>query len=423
LLATRTTPRRATFNALVGLGLTLVLMWLVTFAFTFLAGLLPPAHFGPGGVLLQSLSLVSAAAMFLAIAALLSQLAATAGQATMLSSAVLAIGYVVRLIGDANSSLDWVRWLSPMGWIEHLRPLQDPQFIALVPMVLLVVACSVGTVILAGRRDLNASVLRERNQGAGNSRLLGNTTAFAIRLGQTAGLIWLVAVALWVYLLGSLTRSATNIITSGSPTVLATLSRLGVRQATGGYLGLIFLLTAVVVALLSATQMVAVRDEESSGRLDNLLVRPVSRTQWLAGRLGVVVGMVLLAGVAAGAFTWIGSADQHTGVSPLKMLEAGLNVIPPALFVIGACALVFGIRPQLTAAVGYGLVAWSFLLDMVSALIRNADWLKNASLFSHMELAPAVNPDWGSNAIVVLLGLAATIVGVVAFQHRDVAYA
>lgn len=423
LLASPTTARRATSGALLGLAFALLAMWLVTFVFTVAAARIPAAHFGITGALLQSLSLVSAAAMFLAISALASQLSATGSQAAMLSSAVLAIGFVVRLVGDANTSLNWLRWLSPMGWIEELRPLEDPQFVAFIPMVVLAGVCSALTVLLAGRRDLNASVLRERETGVGSTRLLRGPTSLAIRLAQTAGLIWLFGVGAWVYILGSLTRSATNLITSGSPTVLATLSRLGVRQASGGYLGLIFLLTAVVIALLSASQMVAVRDEEASGRLDNVLVRPVSRTRWLGGRLAVVLGMVLLAGVAAGAFTWIGSANQHTGVSPWKMLEAGLNVTPPALFVVGACALVFGIRPQLTAAAGYGIVAWSFLLDLLSALIRNADWLKNASVFTHMELAPAVNPDWGSNAIMLLLGIVAAVAGLVAFQRRDIAYA
>jgi ABC-2 type transport system permease protein len=164
------------------------------------------------------------------------------------------------------------------------------------------------------------------------------------------------------------------------------------------------------------------RDEEASGRLDNLLVRPVSRVVWLAGRLGVALGLVVLLGLAAGVGTWIGAANQHTGASPLTLVEAGLNVTPPAVFVLGVGALVFGVRPQLTTAVAYGVVTWSLMVDLLAALMKNVDWLKDSSLFTHIALSPGVKPDWGADAIMVLIGVAAAVLGAVAFQRRDIAY-
>ena len=92
---------------------------------------------------LFALSLVSSAAMFLAIGTLTSQLAANSGQATMLGSAVLGLAYVVRLAADANASLGWLRWASPLGWMRELSPLRDPQLIALVPMSALIAGCCV----------------------------------------------------------------------------------------------------------------------------------------------------------------------------------------------------------------------------------------------------------------------------------------
>jgi ABC-2 type transport system permease protein len=340
----------------------------------------------------------------------------------MLSSIVLGIAYVMRLVADANNALDWLRWVSPIGWIEEFRPLENPQFVALVPMVLLIAVCCTLTVFLAGRRDLNASVLQEREGWGGNPRSMRGPVSLALRLTRTSSLAWMLGTGAWLAIVGSLTHSATGIITASSPSVGAALSRLGLRQATAGFLGLVFLFAAIGISLLAATQMVSMRDEESSGRLDNLLVRPVSRLAWLMGRVGVALVMVVLSGMVAGLFTWIGSANQHTAVGPLKLLEAGLNVVPPGVFIVGAGTLVFGLRPQLTAAAVYGIIAWSFLIDLLSALVKNADWLRDSSLLTHIKLAPGVNPDWGSNAIMMLLGLALVGLGVLAFQHRDIAY-
>jgi ABC-2 type transport system permease protein len=423
LLAGPTTPRRATIQALFGLGVALLAMFGVVAPFTVAVGRMPAAHFPVGSALLEAVSLVSGAAMFLAIGALASQLAATAGQAALLSSGVLGLSYVVRLVADANTTLGWLRWASPIGWIEELSALADPQPIALVPMLVLVMVCVVLTVLLAGRRDLNASVLRERESRSDHSRRLRGPTSLAIYLSRSTALIWLAGIGAWAAVLGALSRSASSVITAGSGAVAATLGRLGVREATAGYLGLEFLMTMIVIALMAGTQMVAMRDEEASGRLDNLLVRPVPRLAWLAGRLGVSLALVLLAGLAAGVLTWLGAANQHTGVGPDKLVAAGLNVTAPAIFVLGAGALVFGLRPQLTAAAVYAIVAWSFLVDLLAALVKGADWLRDSSLFTHIALAPSVNPDWGADAILVVLGFGAAGLGAIAFQRRDIAYA
>ena len=423
LLASPTTPRRATGQVLVGLGLALLAMWSIVLFFTLMAARIPAAHFEFSGALLQSFSLVSAAAMFLAIGALTSQIAASGGQAAMLSSVVFGVAYLVRLIADANTALDWMRWLSPIGWIEELRPLQTPNFLALVPMVVLIAVCCAVTVLLAGRRDINASVLREHDNPDRRPRLLWGPITLNLHLSRTSATVWILGIGAWLGIVGSLTHSATGIITASSPSVAAALGRLGLRQATAGFLGLVFLFAGIGISLFAATLIVGMRDEEASARLDNLLVRPVSRLVWLGGRLGVALVLVLMAGVVAGSLTWLGSANQHTGVGPLKLVEAGVNSVPPAVFVLGAGALVFGLRPQLTAVAVYGIVAWSFLIQLVSALVKNADWLRDSSLFTHMALAPAVNPDWESNAIMVLIGLAAAAVGILAFQRRDIEYA
>jgi ABC-2 type transport system permease protein len=422
LLASPTTTRRATLEALFGMFAALLAMYVVTAFFTLLAGALPAAHFPPDLSLLYALSLVSGAAMFLAVGALASQLSASSSQAAMLSSGVLGLSFIVRLVADANSNLGWLRWASPLGWLEELRPLKDPQPIALLPMLLLIVICCTLSIVLAGRRDLNASVLRERESGPGSTRWLTGPTGLAFRLARNGALVWMVAIGGYALLLGGLTRSASGLITSSSPSVTATLGRLGIRQAAQGYLGLIFLLVAVVIALAAASQMAAMRDEEASGRIDNLLVRPVSRLTWLAGRVGVGLALVVLLGLTSGVCTWIGSANQHTGTSPLTLLQAGLNVVAPGVFVLGAGTLVFGIRPRLTSAVAYGIVAWSFLMDLLGAFVKNADWLKDTSLFTHLALAPAVKPDWGADAIMVALGVVGAVIGAIVFQQRDVEY-
>jgi ABC-2 type transport system permease protein len=422
LLAGPTTKRWAAVQALLGLAGVLAVTFVLTALLTIAAGHLPGARFTLGGSLLFAVGMTSGAAMFLAVGALASQLSATRGQAVTIASVVLGGAYVVRMVADSRTSLGWLRWLSPLGWVEELRPLESPQPVALAPIAALVLVCAGIAVLLAGGRDLGAGILRAGESGVGNPRWLVGPISLALRVSSPVILAWLAGVAGMGVIYGSLARSAASILTS-SPAVAAALGRLGVRHLTEGFLGIIFLFSAVLIAVLAASQIAAIRDEEATGRLDHLLVHPVGRFTWLAGRFGIAVSFVLLAGLAAGFFTWVGALNQHTGVTLPTLLEAGLNATVPSVFVLGAGVLVFGLRPRLSAGAAYGIVAWSFLVDLLGSLVKGSNWLRDSSLFTHMALAPAAKPDWGTAAIVIVLGVGAAAIGAVAFQRRDIEYA
>ena len=120
---------------------------------------------------------------------------------------------------------------------------------------------------------------------------------------------------------------------------------------------------------------------------------------------------MVLGGLIAGCFAWWGASTEHLGVDLPKLLAAGLNAAVPALCVLGAGALVFGLRPRLCGPVVYGLVAWSFLVDLLGSVIKGQDWVRDTSLFSHIKLAPAVSPDWGTAAVMLALALLAAASG------------
>jgi ABC-2 type transport system permease protein len=421
LLSGPTTKRRAVVQALLGFGGALLAMFIPTVLLILASGNLPGAHFTPLGSLLFATSLVLGAGVFLAVGALTSQLAATRSQAATIAAVVLGVSYLIRMVADSRSSLGWLRWLTPLGWGENLRPLQDAQPIALAPMVGSIGACAILAVWLAGRRDLGASVLRQNERRSGSGRFLLGPLTLALRMSRTSGLAWLGGAAVTGYVYGSLTRSSAAILTS-SPAITAALGRLGVKQASEGYLGVVFLIVDVFIAIVAATQVSAIRGEEATGRLDYLLVRPVRRRTWLAGRVAVSLVLLLLTGQVAGFFTWFGAESQHAGVGLGKLLEAGFNATIPSLFVLGAGVLVFGLLPRRAVIAAYGIVAWSFLVDLLGSLLKGSEWLKDSSLFSHIALAPAAKPDWGAVAVIAGLALAAAAVGVLAFQRRDIEY-
>jgi ABC-2 type transport system permease protein len=98
---------------------------------------------------------------------------------------------------------------------------------------------------------------------------------------------------------------------------------------------------------------------------------------------------------------------------------AGLNVAPPAVFVLGIGALVYGLWPRAAVGVTYGLVVWSFLVETVASTVDVGQWLRDTSPMLHIRPALAAAPDWVAAAWLVGLGLLAAAAGVAAFSRRD----
>jgi ABC-2 type transport system permease protein len=102
------------------------------------------------------------------------------------------------------------------------------------------------------------------------------------------------------------------------------------------------------------------------------------------------------------------------------MLGAGINLVPPALTLLGIGVLAAGIWPRATTAVTYGVLAWSLLIQLAGGFFSSNHWLLDTSVFHHLTAAPAVSPHWLSAAVLTATGAAAALLGAVAFQRRDV---
>ena len=419
LLAGQTTRRRAAGQALAGLGAGLLALFALTALGAIVTGRSPSAGFSPGQCLYFAVTLVAAAAMFLAIGALASQLASTRRRAAAMAGAVFGLAYTLRMVADTNQGLHWLAWLSPLGWVEESRPLTDPNPVALLPVLALLIAVTAVTLHLAGTRDAGAASWPGRDSSKPHLALLGGSAGLAVRLVRPTALGWLLAVAVFAALIGTTAESSAQDAT-GSQGISQAIGRLGGHgSSVADNLGLTFLILALLIALISAGQITAIRTEEADGKLENLLVRPVSRTSWFAGRLGLSTLLLLTAGLLAGIGAWAGAASQHSGVRFGSLLTAGLNVVPPGLFLLGLGALVLGAWPRRTSTIVYGYLAWSFLIEFAGGVVHTSHWLMDTSVFFHMVPAPATTPDWSSMAVITGLGILGAVLGGILLCRRD----
>jgi ABC-2 type transport system permease protein len=129
---------------------------------------------------------------------------------------------------------------------------------------------------------------------------------------------------------------------------------------------------------------------------------------------------LVIASAVAGIAAWLGAASQHSGLRFSSLVAAGLNIVPPAVFILGLGVLCLGFWPRYTAGVVYGYVAWSFLIELIGGIVGTSHWVMDTSVLYHMAPAPAVSPHWASCAVLVALGAAAAAVGAMGFRRRDI---
>ncbi len=421
LLAGHTTARRATANALVGLGLSLSALYAVAAAAFILVGKIHAVDFGVQAALFFALAATSGAAMFVSIGALCSQLMPTRSRAASLAAGVFGLSFLLRAMASITSA-HWLLNLSPLGWIDKLQPLYGSQPVWLVPIICLTLALSIVSIMLAGTRDLGASLISDHDSAPAHTSLLGSPFGAAVRLTRVTTLSWLATTTAFALFFGLLTKSATQAFSQSS----------GLQHRINGvisaptfgaktFLGVVFFLLMPLLMAFAASSIGHVREDEAQGYLDNFLVRPVSRLRWLWSRVMLIVLGIVVAGWLSGVGVWAGTASQHTDIGFGTLFTAASNIIAPALLTLGVGIFALGIVPRLTTVLAYSLIAWSFLIEIVSSGLHLNHWLLDTSVLHHVSLAPASNPNWHADAALAAIALALCLIGGLAFNRRDLA--
>jgi ABC-2 type transport system permease protein len=421
LLAGPLTRSRATLASLAAVGLGTLALLVPTAAALLLAGAVP-GDMSAVGALWLALALCVAAPAFAAVGALTSQLAATRREASALAAVVFVAAFMLRVAADGSATLGWLRWLTPLGWIEQLRPLTGNRALPLLPLIGWTIGLVALSAWIARRRDAGAALLGHSDDRAPRDLLLGSPATFAVResLGGVVG--WSLGLGLTAFMYGFLTKAVADLTRQSAGlrkhVETAVGSQVDVASAKG-YLAVVFVFLAVALALYGATHATAAREEESSGRLETLLARPVGRRGWLAARLVAgAVCCVLVAALMATA-AWAGAAVHGGGVSLLDMLKASLNALPVVALFLGLAFLGVAYVPRHTGAVAFGAVGGAYLWEQTGALVRAPGWTLAISPFHWLPLVPSQPFDVVASLVMLAIGALAATLAVERFRRRD----
>jgi ABC-2 type transport system permease protein len=405
--------RALNLSAMAAIAAGIAVLWLAEFA-GFVIGGLPV-----GGSAYLALATASVIPVTAGVGAVTSQLAPTRRIALGLGAAIVALMFLLRVIADTLSGIGWLRWATPLGWAEELRPFTGAQpLVLLAPAAASILLLALSARLAAGR-DVGTGVLPARDTADPRLRLLGSPSAQALRNERGTLIAWVSAVAVFAFILGAVSKSISS--ADVSERVQRELAKLGSGSIVTptGYLAFIFLFVIVAVSVFACTQIAAARQEEAGQQLEALLAQPVGRARWLGGRLLLATFGAIVISLTAGLFAWAGAASAGASISLPKLLEAGANALPVALLFLGIAALAYAILPRASAEIAYALVVITFLWQLVGSLLVAPNWVLDLTPFTHVGLVPAQPFRAGAAAIMVGIGLVAAVAAIRLFERRD----
>jgi ABC-2 type transport system permease protein len=374
------------------------------------------------GSLAYGLQLLLAGVLCSALGALAAQLSEGAGAARGIPLALLAGMYLVRALGDAKAhgGLAWLSWLSPIGWLHQLEPYGRERWWVLALPVVLTIAVLVGAVALSVHRDFGGGILPGRLGPPEAAPSLRSPLALAWRVQRGALVGWAAGLAFVGAVLGGAATSADDFLRDANPQVREAFERLGGSTVViDAFLAAVFGLLGILAAAQAVQIALRLRAQEEQGLAEPLLVASVGRPRWAAGHvLFVGIGPALSLAVAglAGAVTF-GLADHHL-VHDLAIVMRAAVVQLPAVWTVGAAAvLLFGLAPRWSAA-GWALVGACFTLGQVGAALGLDQWILDLSPFTHVPALPG-HAFWLPIGLLAGAAGALAAAGVVAFAHRD----
>lgn len=390
------------------------LLWLAELV-GFVAGRLPLA-----GSAYLALATACVVPVFLGVGAVCSQLAASRRGALGLASGAVAVSWLLRVLGDTISGASWLKWITPLGWAELMRPFAGSRPAVLVLPVLASIALLGLAARLASTRDVGTGLIPSSDSRRPSMRMLSSPTTEALRREGGVLAVWAVCVASFAVILGMVSTSVSGAgISKNLQQEFAKFGSGSITSATG-YLSFVFIFFVLASSLFVCSQVGAARAEEGAQHLETVLAQPVSRYRWLGGRLLTAAAATAVLAGLAGLCTWLGASAEGAHIGLVSMLEAGANCLPVSLLFLGVAALAYAVVPRASSAVSYSVVSAAVLWFLVGSLLDVPKWLVDVTPFARIGLVPA-QPFRVTDALVMSgVGLLLCAGALVVFRRRDV---
>jgi ABC-2 type transport system permease protein len=357
---------------------------------------------------------------FIAVGALTSQLLGTRRHASGAAGLALGATFLLRMVADGSSGLGWLRWSTPFGWLEELRPFADERAFPLVLLAALAVGLGGLALGLSRERDLGDGIVRERDNAELRPRLLHSALGFQWRQGLGGLVGWGLALVATGLVIGGITSAFTAYVAE-NPDVQEFVGRFGFGDlgTVAGFVGSIDVFAAMAIALFVVTATNRVWEDEQERRLELVYPSPVTRPEWLGASMLSTVGAALVVSAGCSVATWVAVQAANGDLGLADAALGLLNTLPAVAVFLGTAVLLLGVKPEVTRVGAGGFVIVALFISVFGPTVKLPVWALDLSPFHHLAPAPAAPVAWEATTVLLVLAGALSLAGFVAYRQRD----
>ena len=333
---------------------------------------------------------------------------------------MLGVSYVIRMIADGTQDSEWLRWASPLGWVENLEAFASNNLLPLVPLVLTPLVLFAVAVALDGRRDTDEGIIRDTGTATARLRLLRSPLGFAWR-ERVGGLLgWGLGLLAFGFVLGAITKAFVDFI-ADDPDIADLMEQFGFTSVSTpiGFVASMDAACVAVVCVYAVTGIARLWEDEQFDRLDLVFAARVTRTAWLGAATVATAGIVALLMAAIGVGTWLGVAVTGVDITFVESMAAVVNLVPLVVLFLGLAVMIHGTFPKWTVAVAGGGAGALYVLSFLGPAMDLPDWITDISPWRHVAVSPPDPVNWAGTIVMSALGIAFAAAGFVAYARRD----
>lgn len=376
-------------------------------------------------------SLAAIGITFAAVAAVTSQMSSTARGANSLAAVMIGVFFLLRGFGDSIGHLTadklgvvsaWPSWLSPLGWGQQIHFYTKQEWWIFGLFSALILALTAAAFLLNARRDIGSGLIADRKGPAHASPRLLSSFGLAWRLQKGILKGWIAVVIVLGMTIGLVVKEFASLFTENKDLAeyLANLGGHGTFEDV--FFGGMILYMCIVLAAYVAQTLQRLRSEESSGRLEPVLATSTGKYSVILSHAACaligIVTLVLLLGLSS-SITYVLYADASWSLVP-KLIEASLVQLPAILVVGGFAVASFAIVPRASIALGWSAFGLCLFIGQFADLLKLPQAIKDISPFTHTPTAPAEAITFLPLALLSVVAVGLTVLGLVWFRQRDV---
>jgi Putative exporter of polyketide antibiotics len=366
---------------------------------------------------------------FFGVGLLMAQIFSTSRAANGWGSAIIGIAWVLNAAGNATgkASADGLHvtpgaatWFTPVGWGLRTRPYTANDWWPGLISIALAAVLIVVAFVLQANRDTAAGLVASRNGRAWASAALRGPAGLAWRLQRGSIIGWGVGAVVGAAAVGGLGGTLKDAMDK-SPQLATAVQEMGRGQGTvfEAFLGIMMALIGLVVAGAAIQTMMRMRQEETAGTAEIVLVTPVSRLRWYLS----YVLVALVASAAILALSGLVAGGALASVDPKLVGQAtmlALAQLPAVAVYLAVTALAFAVVPPATIPVGWTLFGIGIVLGEFGSLLGLPDWVREIAPTTHTATAPLATADWSGTWLMSGVAIVLIVAGSMTFRARNV---